>query len=285
MKYQFIAAHRQEYPIKIMCRVLEVCESGFYAWRGRTPSQRSQEDSHLGERIVQLSHANRQVYGSPRIHAALHAEGKRCGRKRVARLMRSQGLRVCPPRHRTRTTDSQHDHPVAPNLLNRDFTASAPNTKWVADITAIWTAEGWLYLAVVLDLFSRMVVGWAMDSHRDELLVEQACMMALARRRPEPGLVHHSDRGSQYTCQTYQALLAQAGIVVSMSRKGDCYDNALMESFNGTLKTECVQREVYQTRSQARRSIFEYLEVFYNRQRLHSSLGYVSPVTYELQLT
>ena len=285
MKYRFIAAHRQEYPIKIMCRVLGVSESGFYAWRGRAPSQRSQEDSHLGERIVQLYHANRQVYGSPRLHAALHAEGKRCGRKRVARLMRSQGLRVCPPHHRTRTTDSQHDHPVAPNLLNRDFRASAPNTTWVADITAIWTDEGWLYLAVVLDLFSRMVVGWAMDSHRDELLVEQACMMALARRRPEPGLLHHSDRGSQYTCQTYQALLAHAGIVVSMSRKADCYDNALMESFNGTLKTECVQREVYQTRSQARRSIFEYLEVFYNRQRLHSSLGYVSPVTYELQVT
>jgi putative transposase len=285
MKYQFITAHQQEYPIKTLCRVLGVSVSGFYAWRRRPLSRRSQENTVLGERIVQLYHANRQVYGSPRIHAALHTEGQRCGRKRVARLMRSCGLSARMRRHRTRTTDSQHEHPVAPNLLNRDFTASAPNTKWVADITAIWTMEGWLYLAVVLDIFSRMVVGWAMDSHRDGLLVEQACVMALARRRPEPGLLHHSDRGSQYTCQDYQALLAHSGIVVSMSRKGDCYDNALMESFNGTLKTECVEREAYQTRSQARRSIFEYLEVFYNRQRLHSSLGYVSPLTYELQLT
>jgi putative transposase len=232
----------------------------------------------VGERIVQLYHANRQVYGSPSIHAALHAEGKRCGRKRVARLMRAGGLSATMPRHRTRTTDSRHEHPVAPNLLERDFTADAPNTRWVADITAIWTMEGWLYLAVVLDIFSRMVVGWAMDAHREAVLVESALQMALARRHPEPGLLHHSDWGSQYTCQDYQALLARCGIVVSMSRKGDCYDNALMESFIGTLKTECVERESYQTRSQARRSIFEYLEAFYNRQRLHSSLGYVSPV-------
>jgi putative transposase len=215
---------------------------------------------------------------------SLHAEGKRCGRKRVARLMRARGLSATLPRHRTRTTDSRHEHPVAPNLLERDFTADAPNTKWVADITAIWTMEGWLYLAVVLDIFSRMVVGWAMDAHREAVLVESALQMALARRHPEPGLLHHSDRGSQYTCQDYQALLARCGIVVSMSRKGDCYDNALMESFNGTLKTECVERESYQTRSQARRSIFEYLEAFYNRQRLHSSLGYVSPVVYEQQV-
>jgi putative transposase len=284
MKYQFIAQHQPEYPIKTMCRVLEVAESGYYAWRRRTPSRRSQENTVLGERIVQLYHANRQVYGSPRIHAALHAEGKRCGRKRVARLMRARGLSATLPRHRTRTTDSRHEHPVAPNLLERDFTADAPNTKWVADITAIWTMEGWLYLAVVLDIFSRMVVGWAMDTHREAVLVESALQMALARRHPEPGLLHHSDRGSQYTCQDYQALLARCGIVVSMSRKGDCYDNALMESFNGTLKTECVERESYQTRSQARRSIFEYLEAFYNRQRLHSSLGYVSPVVYEQQV-
>jgi transposase InsO family protein len=259
--------------------------SGYYAWLRRAPSRRSQENTVLGERIVRLYQANRQVYGSPRIHAALRAEGQHCGRKRVARLMREQGLSAKPRTHRTRTTGSQHEHPVAPNLLNRDFTVNAPNTKWVADIEGVWTWEGWLYLAVVLDIYSRMVVGWAMESHRDEALVEQAARMALTRRHPAPGLLHHSDRGSQYTCQDYRALLAQCGIIVSMSRKADCYDNALMESFIGTLKSECVDREVYQTRAQARHSIFEYLEVFYNRQRLHSSLGYVSPVMYEQHVT
>jgi putative transposase len=284
MKYRFIAEHQQEYAIKRMCRVLEVSVSGYYAWLKRAPSRRSQENTVLGERIVHLYHANRQVYGSPRIHAALHAEGQACGKKRVARLMREHGLSAKARKHRTRTTDSQHEQPVAPNLLNRDFTASAPNTKWVADITGVWTWEGWLYLAVVLDIYSRMVVGWAMESYRDEALVEQAARMALTRRHPEPGLLHHSDRGSQYTAANYRELLAHYDIIVSMSGQGDCYDNALMESFIGTLKTECVERESYQTRQQARHSIFEYLEVFYNRQRLHSSLGYVSPVMYEQQV-
>jgi putative transposase len=283
MKYEFIAEHRQEYPISTMCRVLEVAVSGFYAWLHRMPSQRSQQNTGLGERITCLYYANRQVYGSPRIHAALRSEGQACGRRRVARLMRERGLSAKPRKHRTRTTDSQHAQPVAPNVLNREFTASAPNTKWVTDITAIWTAQGWLYLAVVLDLFSRRVVGWAMDAHRDESLVEQAARMALAQRQPEPGLLHHSDRGSQYTAASYQQLLDQYGIIMSMSRKGDCYDNALMESFFGTLKSECVDRQSFASRAQARQVIFEYLEVFYNRQRLHSSLGYVSPVTYEQQ--
>jgi putative transposase len=283
MKYQFIAEHRQEYPISTMCRVLEVAVSGFYAWLRRAPSRRSQENTGLGERIMHVYHANRQVYGSPRIHAVLHAEGQPCGKKRVARLMRERGLSARPRKHRTKTTDSNHEQPVAPNLLNREFTATAPNTKWVADITAIWTSEGWLYLAVVLDIFSRMVVGWAMDAHRDEALVEQAARMALAQRRPEPGLLHHSDRGSQYTATDYRELLEQSGIVMSMSGKGDCYDNALMESFFGTLKSECADRQSFASRTQARLVIFEYLEVFYNRQRLHSSLGYLSPVTYELR--
>jgi putative transposase len=210
-------------------------------------------------------------------------ESQACGKKRVARLMRERGLSAKPHKHRTRTTDSQHEQPEAPNLLNREFTAAAPNTKWVADITAIWTMEGWLYLAFVLDIFSRMVVGWAMDSHRDEELVEHAARMALARRQPEAGLLHHSDRGSQYTAADYRERLSQHGIVVSMSGKGDCYDNALMESFFGTLKTECVDRQSFVSRAQARQAIFEYLVVFYNRQRLHSSLGYVSPVTFEQQ--
>lgn len=180
---------------------------------------------------MRIYDANRRVYGSPRIHAVLRAEGQRCGKKRVARLMQELGLSARPRKHRTRTTDSQHEQPVAPNLLNREFTASAPNVKWVADITAIWTAEGWLYLAVVLDIFSRMVVGWAMASHRDAALVEQAAHMALARRQPEPGLLHHADRGSQYTAADSRELLEHYDIVMSMSGKGDCYDNALMESF------------------------------------------------------
>ncbi len=197
MKYQFIAEHRQQYPISTMCRVLKVSVSGFYAWQQRGPSPRSQQNTRLGERIVRIYHQNRQVYGSPRIHAVLRTEGQRCGKRRVARLMRELGLSAKLRKHRTRTTDSQHEQPVAPNLLNREFTAMAPNTKWVADITAIWTAQGWLYLAVVLDIYSRMVVGWAMGVHRDEVLVEQAARMALARRQPAPRLLHHSDRGSQ----------------------------------------------------------------------------------------
>jgi putative transposase len=278
MKYQFIAEHRQEYPVSTMCRVLEVACSGFYAWLERAPSRRSQQNTGLGERIVRIYQQNRQVYGSPRIHAALRAEGQSCGKNRVARLMRELGLSAKPRKHRTRTTDSQHEQPVAPNLLKREFTATAPNTKWVADITAIWTTEGWLYLAVVLDISSRLVVGWAMAAHRNEALVEQAARMALAQRQPEPGLLHHSARGSQYTATDYRELLEQYGIIMSMSGKGDCYDNALMESFFGTLKTECVDRQSFVSRSQARQVIFEYLEVFYNRQRLHSSLGYLSPV-------
>jgi putative transposase len=180
-----------------------------------------------------------------------------------------------------KTTDSNHTNPVAPNLLRRDFTADAPNTKWVADITGIETGEGWLYLAAIVDIYSRFVVGWAMGKERDEQLITFAAMMALGRRRPAAGLLHHSDQGSQYTSQGYQNLLKEHGIAISMSRKGDCYDNALMESFFGTLKEECVERQTYQTRAQARQAIFDYLEVFYNRQRKHSSLGYVSPTAYE----
>jgi transposase InsO family protein len=208
MKYQFIAQHRQEYPVSTMCRVLGVAVSGYYAWLGRAPSRRSQQNTGLGEHIARIYQQNRQVYGSPRIHAVLRAEGVCCGRKRVARLMRELGLQTKARKHRTCTTDSRHEQQVAPHLLNREFSASAPNTKWVADITAIWTAQGWLYLAVVLDVFSRMVVGWAMDNHRDEALVEQAVRMALARRHPDPGLLQHSDRGSQDTAASYQELLA-----------------------------------------------------------------------------
>lgn len=265
-----------------MCQALEVSVSGYYAWRRRAPSPRAQADAALTALIQATFVAGRGVYGSPRIHAALRRHGIRCGRKRVARLMRAHGLQARRlRRHKPRTTDSQHPQPVAPNLLERDFTATAPNRKWVADITSIPTHGGWLYLAGILDVYSRRVIGYALDRARDERLVETALEMALSSRRPRAGLVHHSDRGSQYTSHGYRSLLDCYGIVLSMSGKGEPYDNALMESFFSTLKVECVGRHDFQTPEQARACIFEYLEVFYNRQRLHSALGYRSPLAFE----
>ena len=282
MKYAFIASHTRQFAVSVMCQALEVSVSGYYAWRRRAPSARQRADAALSVRIQRAFVAGRGVYGSPRVHALLRRQGIRCGRKRVARLMRAQELCALRPRHRKpRTTDSQHTQPVAPNLLGRNFTASAPNRKWVADITGIPTRSGWLYLAGILDAYSRRVVGYAMNVTRSEKLVEMALDMALASRQPRAGLLHHSDRGSQYTATAYRGLLEGHGIVMSMSGKGEPYDNALMESFFGTLKVECVQRHDFQTPEQARACIFEYLEVFYNRQRLHSSLGYCSPMTFE----
>ncbi len=269
--------------MKTMCHVLGVSESGYYAWRKREPSQRQVENERLTEQISQAFLHGREVYGSPRVHAELRAQGINCGKHRVARLMRQAGLRAIQKQRRVRTTDSHHSDPVAPHLLQRDFTAPAPNRKWLTDIPAVWTAEGWLYLAVVLDVYSRLVVGWAMASHREESLVEAALWMALGRRQPVEELMHHSDRGSQYTSLAYQSVLAQFPIQVSMSGKGDCYDNAMMESFFSSLKTECVNQQVYQSHSEAKLSIFEWIEVFYNRQRRHSSLAYLSPVAYEQQ--
>jgi putative transposase len=269
--------------VKTMCHVLGVSESGYYAWHKRKSSQRQVENERLTEQIAQAFLHGRGVYGSPRVHAELRAQGIRCGKHRVARLMQQASLRAIQKRRRICTTDSHHSDPVAPNLLQRDFTAPAPNRKWLTDITAIWTAEGWLYLAVVLDVYSRLIVGWAMASHREESLVEAALWMALGRRQPVEELLHHSDRGSQYTSLAYQAVLGQFHIQVSMSGKGDCYDNAMMESFFSSLKTECVSQHVYQSRSEAKQSIFEWIEVFYNRQRRHSSLAYLSPVAYEQQ--
>jgi transposase InsO family protein len=264
-----------------MCQVLQVSESGYYAWCKREPSERKRADEALGKRIEDAYSTNRQVYGSPRIHAVLKEQGVQCGRKRVARLMRERGISAKARHRKMKTTDSHHSNPVAPNLLNRDFSAEAANTKWVADITGIETGEGWLYLAAIVDIYSRFVVGWAMGKERDEQLITTAAVMALSRRRPGAGLIHHSDQGSQYTSQGYQQLLHQYGILISMSGKGDCYDNALMESFFGTLKEECVERQVFKTRGEAKNAIFEYIEVFYNRQRKHSSLEYVSPSIYE----
>lgn len=283
MKYQFIEEYRSIYPIIRMCSVLGVSENGYYNWRKRGKSQRKRDDEQLVSRIEDAYNENRGVYGSPRIHAELKAQGIRCGRKRIARLMRERNISARRKRRQAKKTDSNHREPLAPNLLERDFTADAPNKKWMTDMTFIATSEGWLYLAGVIDGYSRRLVGWAMGSEHDAELVKQALHMALVVRRPGAGLVHHSDRGSEYASKSYQEMLHQYNIQISMSRKGDCYDNAMIESFWGTLKDECFGLETFHTREEVKTAIFEYIEVFYNRKRKHSSLGYLSPVDYEKQ--
>lgn len=270
--------------VETLCRALGVSVSGYYAWRGRQLSQRQQQDARLLTQIRAVYQAGRGLYGSPRVHAALRQRGVLCSRKRVARLMRQAGIYSRRrPKRRIRTTDSRHHRPVAPNLLKRDFAASAPNQKWVGDILGIGTDEGWLYLAVLLDTYSRLIVGWAMSSYRDEALVTDALRMALARRDlPQTvQLIHHTDRGSQYTADGYLALLKEHGIQLSMSGKGDPYDNAMIESFFSTLRAELTDLERFLTRQAARTAVFEFMEVFYNRQRLHSALGYRSPIAFE----
>lgn len=264
-----------------MCRVLEVTRSGYYAWRKRPLGKRRQEDERLREAVKRVFQQNKGRYGSPRVTKQLHAQGIRCGKNRVARLMKADGLQATAKRKFKVTTDSRHSYPVAPNLLSRDFTAARPNQVWVTDITYIPTLEGWLYLAAVMDLYSRQIVGWAMDRTLTRELVIRALKQAIGRRNPPQGLIHHSDRGCQYASHEYQRLLKEHGFLPSMSRKGDCYDNACMESFFHTLKTELIYHQRYRTRSQAKLSIFEYIEAFYNRVRLHSTLGYVSPYYYE----
>ena len=281
MKFQFIHEYRHLFPIVRMCQVLEVSENGYYNWRTRGKSRRKREDEQLTERIEDAYQKNRGKYGSPRIHAALKAQGIHCGRKRVARLMCENNLYAKRKRRKVRTTNSHHRFPIASNLLKRDFTADAPNKKWVADITFIETQEGWLYLAGVLDIYSRKIVGWAMDKYHDATLVETALQMALLARHPAAGLI--SDRGSEYASQSYQLLLQEYSIQASMSKTGDCYDNAMMESFWATLKEECCENGIFVTRSEAKAAIFAYIEAYYNRKRMHSSLGYISPVDYEKQ--
>lgn len=282
MKYQFVEDHRDEFPVTRMCSALEISISGYYAWRTRPQSQREQENQKLVEQIREIHAESRETYGSPRIHADLVDQGIKCNKKRVERLMRINGIRAKQhKRRRIQTTDSAHDLPVAPNVLNRQFEADAPNQKWVTDITYVPTDEGWLYLAVVLDLFSRRVVGWSMANTLCTLLVKNALLMAIAERRPGARLLHHSDRGSQYASDEYQTVLNDHQMVASMSRTGNYYDNAPMESFFGTLKCELIHHRHYRTRAEARQDIFEYIEVFYNRKRRHSSLGYLSPVQYE----
>lgn len=269
----------------VMCRVLGVSRSGYYAWRTRPDSTRKKADRELTQKIRVVHGMSRGTYGAPRIHAELKADGIVCGRNRVARLMRHAEIRAKAARRFKATTNSRHRLPVAPNLLERRFAAGRVNRVWVADMTYIFTHEGWLYLAVIVDLCSRLVVGWAMDSRMTKELAVTALLMAVWQRKPGSGLIHHSDRGSQYASGEYQALLGQYAIRPSMSRQGDCYDNAVGESFFKTLKVELVYHCDYQSRQEARQSIFEYLEGFYNRRRRHSSLGYMSPVEFEMRKT
>jgi putative transposase len=266
-----------------MCQVLDVSENGYYNWRKRGTSRRKRENEQLTERIEDAYHQNRGHYGSPRIHAELKDAGILCSRKRVARLMRAQHLSARKQRRKPRTTNSQHQFPLAPNLLEQDFTADAPNKKWVSDFTYLETREGWLYLAGVLDVYSRRIVGWSMSEQHDTALVKTALQMALLQRKPGADLIHHSDRGSEYASTSYQMLLHEHQIQVSMSKKGDCYDNAMIESFWATLKKECAEVPIFPSRNEAKRAIFAYIEVYYHRKRRHSSLGYLSPVAYEEQ--
>jgi len=285
VRFGWIEGRRSHYPLSVLCEMLGVTRAGYYAWarrREKPPGSRASRRAELAEQIRSAHEESGRTYGSPRVYHELRARGVEACENTVAKVMKQEGIRsIVRRRFRVRTTDSAHGHAVAPNVLERDFAAEAPDRKWAADITYVATSEGWLYLAVVLDLCSRKVVGWAMADHLRAELCTNALEMALKRRRPAGGLLHHSDRGVQYACGEYRDLLRSQGIECSMSRRGDCYDNAVVESFFKTLKAELVYHEHYATREQARRSIFEYLEVFYNRKRLHSSLGYLSPEQFE----
>ena len=261
---------------------MQVSRSGYYAWRRRPESQHQREDRRLVAEIKAIHQESKKTYGSPRIHAELRFKGIRCGEKRVSRLMSENQIRGKQKRRFRVTTQSKHPYPVAENVLARSFQAPRPNCRWVSDITYVRTGEGWLYLAAVMDLFQRQIVGWCMSSSLEKSIALNALQMAINRRNPSAGLLHHSDRGVQYACEDYQTLLKANEMICSMSRKGNCWDNAPMESFFHTLKVELIHHRKYETRDEARRDIFEYIEIFYNRKRLHSSLGYRSPVDYEM---
>lgn len=279
--YRLIDAERATHPVCVLCRVLGVSRSGYYDWKDRPQSARSQQDEALACQIVEIHRRSRQTYGSPRVHAELRSIGVYCGRKRVARLMRESGIRGCR-RGGRRSTTRRNKHAVpAEDLVGREFSATAPDRLWTADITYIATWEGFVYLAFVLDAYSRRLVGWAMESHLRTELVMDALEMAVWRRQPAPGLIHHSDQGVQYTALSFGKRLEEAGIVASMGRVGSALDNAISESFVSTLKSELVSRVEFPTRQIARTTLFEYLESFYNRRRLHSSLGYRSPADFE----
>jgi transposase InsO family protein len=282
VKFAFIKENRAFWPVVAMCRVLRVSRGGFFAWLKRPACARSRRQQELIGKIRLAYQDNRELYGSPRVHRALLIEGERVSRNTVARLMRQEKIRAKNKRKFVpRTTNSRHQQPVVANLLDRDFQAAGPNRKWLADITYVATAQGWIYLAGVLDCFSRKIVGWSMADHMETSLVCDALRMALIHRQPSARLLHHSDRGVQYASEDYMHLLQSNKMAISMSGKGDCWDNAMMESFWATLKTELLHEPIYATRDEARAAIFEYIEVFYNRKRLHSSLGYVSPESFE----
>jgi transposase InsO family protein len=281
VRYAFIRDHRHEFPVEVACDVLRVSRSGYYAWARRPDGPAEVRRGETLAEIRRVHEESRRTYGSPRVHRALMARGVRCCENTVAKLMRGEAIRSKAARRFVATTDSRHDRPVAGNVLGRAFYPDRPGAVWTADITYVPTAEGWLYLAVVLDLFSRRVVGWATADHLRAELACDALRMALGHRRPRGELLHHSDRGVQYASDAYRGLLREHGIEPSMSRKGDCWDNAVTESFFSTTKRELTHHESYATREEARGSLFEYIEVFYNRRRLHSTLGYRSPVEYE----
>ncbi len=282
MKFAFIAEPKVAFSIVVLCRALEVSTSGYYAWIGRPVAAHAGRDAELDVRVRAAHAGSKGRYGSPRVHAELRANGEHVGRKRIARLMKRAGLAGRRRRRFQATTDSKHAFPIAPNVLERDFTATEPNQAWVTDITFLWTQEGWLYLAVILDLFSRRVVGWATSANVDRHLALDALDSALRARRPSRGLVHHSDRGSTYASGDYRRALATHGIECSMSRKGDCWDNAVAESFFASLKREVEEIDRLESRAQAVLILGDYIERFYNLRRRHSTIGYKSPVEFEL---
>jgi transposase InsO family protein len=281
MRFSFIEAQKAVFPINLMCKVLEVTRSGYYAWRAREESEHSRRDRELTVKIRAFHEQSRRTYGSPRIHADLKEDGEAVGRKRVARIMQQEGLSGQAPRAFRKTTDSKHNLPVADNIVDRNFDPEAPNQVWAADISYVRTWEGWLYLAVVLDLYSRRVVGWAVADHMRTELALDALMMAFDQRQPPTGLTHHSDRGSQYASHAYRAALDARGAVASMSRKGDCWDNSVVESFFGTLKEDLLYRHPWPTKAETKRAITEYIACFYNSHRRHKYIDNIAPMEYE----
>ena len=281
MRFQFIDVERVHFPVRILCRVLQVSRSGYYAWRGRPLSERALANVRLLVEIRAVHVKSRRTFGSPRVHRELRTPERPLSERRVARVMQRAGIRSKHRRKFRVTTQSNHRRPIAPNLLARNFATTAPNRVWVGDITFIWTAEGWLYLAVVIDLFSRAVVGWAMSERVTDDLTLAALRMAVATRATGPGLIHHSDQGSQYTSDAYRRVLADHGFVASMSRRGNCWDNAVAESFFATLEKDQLVGWIPETRDAARRGIFDFIEAFYNRERIHSTIGYQSPMAFE----
>ena len=283
MKFVFIAAEKAQYPVRLLCELLDVSRSGYYAWVDRPAAPKTTSDARLVIEIKAAMVRGRGAYGSPRVHLELRARGLRVGKKRIERLMRENGLVARQKRRFVHTTDSRHEHPIAPNVLDRNFDVGAANKTWVGDVTYIPTSEGWLYLAVLLDLFSRRVVGWATSATNDRELALRALDQALRARRPRAGLVHHTDRGSPYASDDYRRVLDVHAITASMSRTGDCYDNAVAESFFATLKAEHVDHEDFATRDLGTASIGDYIENFYNCARRHSHVGYLSPIEFELR--